>query len=639
MAGLVFSDTLERAENIVADLQIAQLGEPPPAPLPVVVEVDEKSLRLWGQWPWPRYLVARLFARIAQAGAAAVGIDTIFAERDRTSPAEIAAALRRDFGAELALDPLPEGLRDYDRILAATLSSGPFVLSYYFAMGQEEIGDCRPNSAGGAELSSGSGTDLALHQAVAALCSIPVLRDVAAASGFTNGRPDADGLYRRTPLLMQWNGRLYPSLSLQTYLTAAAISQFVAEPALHGLNLRLGAVTVPLDPSGNLLIRFRNRSSDYLSAADVLAGRVGAERLRGKTVFVGFSATGLHEYRPTPFDPDYTGVQLHAAVADNLARGDFLLRPAWSRLAETLLAAVLGAALAIVMARAGPSASALFPALGLAAVAAASQFLLIRHRLVLSPVLPATTLLVVLLALSLLKFSREYRRGQQLTRQIADGQEAIIEGFCAMSEYRDPETGSHIRRTQNYVKALALRLRQHERFRPHLDDDTIALMYKTAPLHDIGKIGIRDHILLKPDRLTEEEFDIMKTHTVIGGEVVQAIGARMGSNRFLDTAADIILGHQEKWDGSGYPYQLCGDDIPVAARLMALADVYDALISRRVYKPPLPHDVAVEIIARGRGSHFDPDVVDAFLDIHEEFHAIAVRYQDQDDPVATLPGD
>jgi putative two-component system response regulator len=219
-------------------------------------------------------------------------------------------------------------------------------------------------------------------------------------------------------------------------------------------------------------------------------------------------------------------------------------------------------------------------------------------------------------------------RVRERTLELALTQEVTIEGLAALAEYRDPETGGHIRRTKNYVRALALRLRNHPRFRDFLDEETIDLLYKSAPLHDIGKVGIPDHILLKEGKLTAEEFEEIKKHTIYGHNANSVAERKLGSNSFLRIAAEIAYSHQEKWDGSGYPRGLRGEAIPVSGRLMALADVYDALISRRTYKPSLPHDKAVEIIFEGRGRHFDPDVVDAFMELQDEFRQIARRFAD-----------
>lgn len=223
------------------------------------------------------------------------------------------------------------------------------------------------------------------------------------------------------------------------------------------------------------------------------------------------------------------------------------------------------------------------------------------------------------------------------THEVQVIQDVTIVAMASLAETRDNETGNHIRRTQHYVRALAHRLKSWPRFRSLLDHQTIELIYKSAPLHDIGKVGIPDRILLKPGRLTPAEFEIMKTHTILGRNAIAAAEKVSDApSSFLRFAREIAHYHQEKWDGSGYPEGLAGDDIPVSARLMAVADVYDALISRRVYKPPFPQETAVRILREGRGKHFDPDMLDAFLDIAEDFAEIAARYSDSEEEVARV---
>jgi len=221
------------------------------------------------------------------------------------------------------------------------------------------------------------------------------------------------------------------------------------------------------------------------------------------------------------------------------------------------------------------------------------------------------------------------------TRDVQVIQDVTIMAMASLAETRDNETGNHIRRTQHYVRALARKLKPHPRFRAALDNETIELLFKSAPLHDIGKVGIPDRILLKPGKLTVEEFEVMKTHTTLGRDAILAAEKLLDTpSSFLRFAREIAHYHQEKWDGSGYPDGLAGDRIPISARLMALADVYDALISKRVYKPAFPHSKAVEIIREGRGSHFDPDVTDAFLGIADSFQAIAERFTDSEEEIA-----
>lgn len=213
-----------------------------------------------------------------------------------------------------------------------------------------------------------------------------------------------------------------------------------------------------------------------------------------------------------------------------------------------------------------------------------------------------------------------------------------IRALAHLAETRDPETGKHILRTQNYVRTLALRLARHPRFAASLDPHTIDLLTKSAPLHDIGKVGIPDNILQKPGSLTPDEWAIMKTHARLGSDAIEQAESDVEQPvAFLSLAKEIAHWHHEKWDGSGYPDGLRGDAIPISARLMAVADVFDALISQRVYKPAMGYEEARKIIADGRGSHFDPDIVTAFLERFDAMIAIAEQYKEsQSRPVARL---
>jgi len=215
------------------------------------------------------------------------------------------------------------------------------------------------------------------------------------------------------------------------------------------------------------------------------------------------------------------------------------------------------------------------------------------------------------------------------TAELARTRDVTILSLATLAETRDNETGAHILRTQRYVRALAVQLKDHPKFRDELDEETIDLLYKSAPLHDVGKVGIPDAILLKPGKLTDDEFEIMKTHASLGADSLEVAEKELGSNSFMRLAREIAATHHEKWDGSGYPLGLKGEDIPLSGRLMAVADVYDALISKRVYKPAFPHEKAMDIIHEGRGKHFDPDVVDALDTVETEFLNIARQFKDE----------
>ncbi|MDA3790983.1 MAG: HD domain-containing protein, partial [Desulfobacula sp.] len=215
------------------------------------------------------------------------------------------------------------------------------------------------------------------------------------------------------------------------------------------------------------------------------------------------------------------------------------------------------------------------------------------------------------------------------TKELQSTQDITILSLSSLAETRDPETGAHLQRTRLYIKLLAEYLQDHPSYKKDLyDAGAIDLLYRSAPLHDIGKVGIPDSILLKPERLTKKEWKLMKTHTTIGGDSLKWAENKLGKNSFLKKAREIAYYHHEKWNGSGYPDGLAGKDIPVACRLMALADVYDALITKRVYKDAFSHEKAKAIIIEGKGKHFDPEIVEAFMKLEKQFIDIAGTYQE-----------
>ena len=227
-----------------------------------------------------------------------------------------------------------------------------------------------------------------------------------------------------------------------------------------------------------------------------------------------------------------------------------------------------------------------------------------------------------------MRTNNEYLEQEVIKRtgQFAALQDTTILALASLAETRDTETGKHLLRTKAYVQALCERLSGHPRFSEELTPNRVVMIVKCVPLHDIGKVGIEDRILLKPGPLTIDECAIMKTHTTLGRDAIANV--QEDTSELFEIAKQIIYSHHEKWDGSGYPQGLSGDAIPIAARLMAVADVYDALVSRRDYKESLSHERATQIIFEGRGTHFDPNVVNAFLQSNDEFQAIAVRFAD-----------
>ncbi|MBZ0273914.1 HD domain-containing protein [bacterium] len=235
------------------------------------------------------------------------------------------------------------------------------------------------------------------------------------------------------------------------------------------------------------------------------------------------------------------------------------------------------------------------------------------------------------------RLSETLEEVQERSLDLTATRDVTFHGLAALAEYRDSETGAHIVRTQHYILALAQMMATQRRFSAYLTEAVIELLFKSAPLHDIGKVGVPDQILLKPGPLTPEEYEIMKKHTIIGRDALANAERRLQSHNstaFLVLAKDIAASHHERWDGSGYPFGLKGDDIPIAGRLMKICDVYDALVTRRVYKPAYTHDAAMRIITFGeervRPAHFDPDVLQMFTAQHATFRDIAARFSGGD---------
>jgi putative two-component system response regulator len=225
------------------------------------------------------------------------------------------------------------------------------------------------------------------------------------------------------------------------------------------------------------------------------------------------------------------------------------------------------------------------------------------------------------------ELERHNRHLQDLVREqvkeISASQMATIFALAKLAEARDDDTGRHLERVQTWCKLLAERIGEQPAHRTEAGAAFVENIVHTSPLHDIGKVGIADRVLLKPGRLTTEEFEEMKTHSVIGADTLVAVEAQYPSNAFIRMGTEIARWHHEKWDGKGYPDGLSGTDIPLSARIMAVADVYDALRSNRCYRPALSHEKSREIVVEGRGTHFDPDVVEAFLGQEETFKRLS----------------
>ena len=265
-------------------------------------------------------------------------------------------------------------------------------------------------------------------------------------------------------------------------------------------------------------------------------------------------------------------------------------------------------------------------------VLVSSATLLASRQVFISPVPTTVVFILSFTILALTRFRSEELRVLYRERQLAAARDCAIVGWASLAETRDTETGNHIFRTQKYIRAMAQHLVHHKSLAYRIQPKDVELLFKSSPLHDVGKVGVPDAILLKPGPLTPAEFEEMKKHTLYGAEALAKAESASGitdDTSFLKTAREIALTHHEKWDGSGYPHGLKGEKIPLSGRLMAVADVYDALISDRVYKKAMSHEAAANIIRNSRGTHFDPEIVALFEILEEVFLAINLEHADQ----------
>ncbi len=592
-----------------------------------LVAIDERTLAEAGRWPWPRDRVAALLDRVRSLGAAAIGLDVLFAEPDAAG--EVSA------GSGGAPPPAgePPALSTRDAALAAVLARGPFVSGYAFTFDRAVDRPCPLRSIGLARAPT-TGTVTRVPRAVGVVCNLFQLESAAAASGFLNAAPDVDGTLRRMPQIIEFGGELYPSLALATVRAGLAVQRLgVADPAAGSPVVRLDDREIPLAADGSVLVRFRGPAGTLprLSAVDVLEGRVPAGALAGQLAFVGAAALGLGDVVATPLGVSLPGVEIQATVADNLLRGDFIRRPPGSTVAELalVLAAAVGAAGSVAW-LGGKRGLPLSLGFGLLLWLGAGWLIGARGWWV-SPLFPTLALVGALGMAGAQRLVSERDRADRSTRQLRKAREMVLHALTSLTETRDFETGAHLVRTSRYTRVLCEALASTPKFRDYLTPETVDLIARLAPIHDIGKVGVPDRTLRKPGPLSDDERQEMARHPVYGRDVIVRTEERVGvrDDFLLTLAKEIVYSHHERWDGSGYPEGLRGEAIPVAGRVVALVDVYDALASARVYKGALPHAEVVQAIVDGRGVHFDPDMVDAFLGIQEEWRQIAVDFADE----------
>lgn len=636
LLGLLRSPPVERLDHWLLDAFVRLTAREVPARDTLVIDIDDVSLSAVGQWPWPRYRIAALIERIAAEKPAAIALDILFPEADRASLTSIQQTFKRDFGVEMSFSGVPSGLLDNDGYLGSVIARAGVVGANYFYF--DHAGAV--NGAPARSVEIGGRTELlSVKTASGALVNAPAIASQTVATGFVNSQGDADGVLRRAPLLIRHDGVLHPNLALAALLRAHGSPAAQVEATGNGPVLRVAALRIPIDESGLATMRFNGGPGAYRSipALDVLGGGLKRSDVEGKIVFVGTTAVGLNDFHTTAVDPRFPGLKVQSAMVENMLHDGFVRMPSWAGGAVFAACLLSGALVAMIFVFAGATLPIVAGHLALAAALfATSAWLFARDGLFVSAAAPLFVVATLFVAFLVARYALEKRRARVWLTQLENARKVTMESMAAVAETRDPETGAHIKRTQHYVRVIAQELRRSGLHPDVLTDAYIDLLFLSAPLHDIGKVGVPDHILLKPGRLTPDEMVTMKQHAEFGRKIIFSTAQGIEGDNFLVIAGEIAATHHEKWDGSGYPLGLGGEDIPLSGRIMAVADIYDALISRRCYKEPYSHVLATTLMTEMRGTTFDPAVLDAFFRIESRIKEIAIRYKDPEEASSGL---
>ena len=614
-------------DHTVYDFYLKSAGLSKTTDRVVVADIDDLSLAAVGQWPWPRYRLATLLQSINQHSPALIGVDIIFPEPDRTSLDTIRKTFRREFGMDLGFTGVPPGLSDNDGFLGQVLARSPVVGAKYFYF--DHTSDDQQCTMHPLKL-TGAIDMVSPLEAPGILCNINSLDSQLKSSGFINNQFDRDGVLRKLPLLIRYHGQIYPNLSLAILAKYVGAETVEVSTDFLGTILRIKEFTIPIDRQGFFRLRFGGpgKSHRFISAVDLLNDTVATEELNGKILLLGASAAGLNDLHNTVFDSSFPGIEIHAVFLSNVLNNQYIRVPDWQPIYIVIACLLTGVFSGVMFFSFLPIRAVLLTCGWLAVLTGCSFVLFATKGIYFSSTAPVLVAISMIIVCSFIRYFEENRRAVDGIRELVIVQQVTLEAMATVAETRDPETGGHIQRTKRYVKVLAEYLRDKQQDDGILTEDFIETLYHSAPLHDIGKVGVPDHILLKPGSLDEDEFSIMKRHSEYGLKIINSASAKLDDHNFLEIAAEIAATHHEKWDGSGYPNGMKGTEIPISGRLMAVVDVYDALVSKRLYKEPFTHEKSRGIMLEGKGTHFDPIIIEAFLEVEQEFLDITREFED-----------
>ncbi|MBU0676422.1 MAG: adenylate/guanylate cyclase domain-containing protein [Proteobacteria bacterium] len=584
-------------DNKLYDIILTRVHGTETSGVPVIVDLDETSLKKFGQWPWPRYRIALLLAKLTQAGAASVGVDILLAEPDRSSPLRIQEELKRDLQVDVGFTGLPSALMDNDILLADNLKNGPYVLGYFFQFGQTDLpASDQPrltpfNLAVVKTPGAGPPEDWLL-KATDVIAPLPALLSSAPGSGFFNTDPDKDGIIRSSPLLISWQNHYYPSLALATFKAALGKAPVILKTSPGGIeSIRVGTTVIPVDKSARMLIHFRGKqgSFPYISAADVLEDQLPEGSLAGKIVLIGTTAAGLKDLRATPLDHQFPGVEAHATIIDNIIRGDFFSRPDWAPGLELCLVILCGLITSLLITV--TDARWTLPVTGIAGIAIwwGGFWFMNESRIFISPLFPLMTLGGNFSLLTLLKFWRTEKEklffreafsryvSKSVVDQIAESPEKLslageekelsimfsdVRGFTSLSERLTPTQVIHL--LQEYFTPMTRVIMENNGTLDKFIGDAI-MAFWNAPIDvkDHKKQAVKSGIMMLEELGKLNKIFVQK----YGFEINIGIGLHAGQVRVGN------MGTTELFD-----YTIIGDNVNLASRLEGLSKYYGVRI-------------------------------------------------------------
>jgi len=583
----------------------------------ILVDIDEKSLHALGQWPWSRIILADLLKKLQKYNPAVVGIDILFPEKDRTSPIMMENFYKHYFGLTNTIS-IPKQIEDNDKIFAEAIAQTRSVLGIYLSEQKYAKRSCDIASDFRAE-------DLRLRDLHYLMCNTPLLQESARSYGFINAFHDSDGVLRRIFLFES-----YRDIAIGSFVLALLKE---IDPSMHmeADDLVLLDKKIRLDKDGSFLLSYYPQKwYKKVSAIDLLQGKIAKKMLQGKIIIIGSSAIGLHDQLIIPSGEKISGAQVHMSVIDNLLYGHVIRQPQEYRTLATVISIVFTLTLLVLLIKGKDIAMLVTLLFGLLSYGYATLYMLHKGVYISSGYF-YLLLLINFMLISIAFFIIDSYRKRLYVEELNRSHVALLDSMVHVAEVHDIETGAHILRTKKYIRLLAQYIydQPEHPYHSRLSPTIIEMLYRTAPLHDIGKVGIPDSVLKKPGKLNATEYEIMKSHPELGKHIIVNAMKSYEENDFFTMAINIAYTHHEKWDGSGYPRGLEGEEIPLEGRFMAIADVYDALINRRVYKEEFSYAKTYEIMKEGRGTHFDPLLLDAFFEIKEQFREITERYTDE----------